>query len=130
LQSSNYSIRLDKWLWAARFYKTRRLAVEAIKNGKVRVNSERSKPARMVKQGNFISIIRAPHQIDLQVMALAEKRGPASTAQTLYQETINSIARGQKLTLQLKAAAQQVRFDQKKPDQRNRGLSRKAKRGD
>jgi ribosome-associated heat shock protein Hsp15 len=84
----------------------------------------------MVKQGNFISIIRAPHQIDLQVMALAEKRGPASTAQTLYQETINSIARGQKLTLQLKAAAQQVRFDQKKPDQRNRGLSRKAKRGD
>ena len=130
MQSSHYSIRLDKWLWVARFYKTRRLAVEAIKNGKVRVNIERSKPARMVKQGDLIAIIRAPHQIDLQVMALAEKRGPASTAQTLYQETIKSIARGQKLTLQLKAAAQQVRADQKKPDQRNRGLSRKAKRGD
>jgi ribosome-associated heat shock protein Hsp15 len=130
LQSSHHSIRLDKWLWAARFYKTRRLAVEAIKNGNIYVNGERSKPARMVKQEDLISISRAPHKVDVQVLALAEKRGPASFAQTLYQETIESIARGQKLSLQLKAAAQQVRFDQKKPDQRNRELSRKAKRGE
>ena len=121
---------MDKWLWTARFYKTRRLAVEAIKNGNIYVNDERSKPARMVKQEDLISISRTPHKVDVQVTALAEKRGPASFAQTLYQETIDSVARGQKLSLQLKTAAQQVRFDQKKPDQRNRELSRKAKRGE
>jgi ribosome-associated heat shock protein Hsp15 len=84
----------------------------------------------VLAQEDLISISRAPHKVDVQVAALAEKRGPASFAQTLYQETIESIARGQKLSLQLKAAAQQVRFDQKKPDQRNRDLSRKAKRGE
>ena len=130
MRSSHYSVRLDKWLWAARFYKTRRLAVDAIKNGKVSINGESSKPARMVKQEDLLSISLGPHQVDVRVTALADKRGPASFAQTLYQETLDSITRGQKLSLQLKTAAQQVIFDQKKPDQRKRGLSRKVKRGD
>jgi ribosome-associated heat shock protein Hsp15 len=130
LLSSHHSVRLDKWLWAARFYKTRRLAVDAIQKGKVKINGEKSKPARMIKPEDLLSISQGPHHIDLTVTGMADKRGPARVAQTLYQETLESKIRGQKLSLQLKTAAQQVIFDQKKPDQRNRGLSRKAKRGD
>ena len=130
MHSSEDTVRLDKWLWAARFYKTRRLAVEAITNGKVSVNDERPKPARTVKTDDLLLLKRGPHQLEVRILELADKRGPAKVAQTLYEETPGSIARGEKLSLQLKTAAQQVTFDRKKPDQRNRDLSRKAKRGD
>ncbi|MBT5031878.1 MAG: hypothetical protein HOM55_06235 [Proteobacteria bacterium] len=130
MQPSEDAVRLDKWLWAARFYKTRRLAVVAITSGKVSVNDERPKPARTIKTNDLLLIKQGPHQLAVRILGLADKRGPAKVAQTLYEETADSIARGKKLSLQLKTAAQQVAFDRKKPDQRNRDLSRKSKRGE
>ena len=85
-------IRLDKWLWAARFFKTRSLATEAINGGKVRVNEQRVKPARAVSMGDRVEIQRGWEHISVVVQALSIRRGPASEAVTLYQETPESIA--------------------------------------
>lgn len=85
--------RLDKWLWAARFYKTRSLSVVAIDGGKVRVDGERTKPAKDVKLGQLISIRHKDFEIELTVIALSNIRRSASEAQLLYQETEKSIAK-------------------------------------
>lgn len=90
------SVRIDKWLWAARFFKTRSLATDAVDGGKVRVNGERIKPARGVKIGETLQIDNGSTEWEVEVRGLAEKRGSASIAQTLYAETERSIAERQK----------------------------------
>lgn len=85
--SAESSVRLDKWLWAARFYKTRSLATAAVTAGEVRVASERVKPARSVKPGDDVQIRRGDDAIDVVVRAVSDVRGPASAAQRLYEET-------------------------------------------
>lgn len=85
--------RLDKWLWAARFYKHRTAATEAVDGGKVRLNGLAAKPAREVKPGDRIEITQDEDVRTVVVQAVADKRGPASAAQTLYQETPESIDR-------------------------------------
>jgi ribosome-associated heat shock protein Hsp15 len=90
------SVRIDKWLWAARFFKTRSLATDAVDGGKVRLNGERVKPARSVKAGDTLAIDNGATEWEVVVRALAEKRGSASIAQTLYTETEKSIAERQK----------------------------------
>lgn len=85
------SVRLDKWLWAARFYKTRALATDAINGGKVHLNGSRVKPSRNLNIGDFLEINLSQYEITIEVRILAEKRGPASFAQTLYQETQESL---------------------------------------
>ena len=80
------SVRVDKWLWAARFFKTRALATEAVTGGKVEVNGERVKPARAVKPGDTVSVRLGPYLHDVVVRGLSDKRGPASIAQGLYEE--------------------------------------------
>lgn len=90
------SVRIDKWLWAARFFKTRSLATDAVDGGKVRLNGERVKPARSVKAGDTLNIDNGSTEWEVVVQALAEKRGSASIAQTLYTETEKSIAERQK----------------------------------
>lgn len=89
------SVRIDKWLWAARFFKTRSLATDAVDGGKVRVNGERVKPARGVKIGDTLDIDNGSTEWEVAVQGLADKRGSASVAQTLYTETEASIARRQ-----------------------------------
>jgi len=89
------SVRLDKWLWAARFFKTRSLATDAVDGGKVRLNGERVKPARAVKPGDRLDIDNGSTEWEVVVRNLADKRGSASVAQTLYAETEESIARRQ-----------------------------------
>jgi len=84
------SVRLDKWLWAARFYKTRSLATAAISAGDVRVARERVKPARDVKAGDELQIRRGDDVIDVVVRELLSARGPAPVAQRLYEETDES----------------------------------------
>jgi len=79
------SVRVDKWLWAARFFKTRSLATAAVAGGKVEVNGERAKPAKSVKPGDEIRLRLPPYEHILIVRALAERRGPASVAQGLYE---------------------------------------------
>jgi ribosome-associated heat shock protein Hsp15 len=83
-------VRLDKWLWAARFYKTRSIATAAINAGEVRVARERVKPARDVKPGDELQIRRGDEVIDVVVRALSGTRGPAPVAQRLYEETDES----------------------------------------
>jgi len=98
-------MRLDKWLWAARFYKTRSLAAEAIGAGHVSVNGERAKAAKALREGDALEIRRAPHVQSIVVRALSERRGPAVEAQKLYEETEESRARRAQLVAELKAFA-------------------------
>ena|SRR5688572_10031334 len=97
-------VRIDKWLWAARFYKTRSLATEAVTGGKVEVNGERAKPARFVRVGDDVIVRQPPFQWQLTVRALAERRGPASLAQRLYEESAASRAERERLREQLRVA--------------------------
>lgn len=85
-------VRIDKWLWAARFFKTRSLASQAVDGGKVHCNGERIKPARAVHVGDELSIRQGAFEIKIKVRALSERRGPASEAVLLYEETPESIA--------------------------------------
>jgi ribosome-associated heat shock protein Hsp15 len=89
-------VRIDKWLWAARFFKTRGAATEAVTGGHVHVNGERVKPARDVKQGDRLEIRRGQQRFTVVVTGLAERRGPASAAAELYEETPESIAEREK----------------------------------
>lgn len=96
-------MRLDKWLWAARFFKTRTLAVEAIAGGRVSVNGERAKPAKELRVGDALAVRRPPFEHAIVVMALADKRGPAAVAATLYEETPESRARRAALAAEIKS---------------------------
>lgn len=80
-------LRIDKWLWAARFYRTRSLAAAAVEAGQVRVNGERVKPSRPVHAGERVSLRKAGFGWDVEVTALADRRGPASEAASLYSES-------------------------------------------
>jgi ribosome-associated heat shock protein Hsp15 len=87
---STEPLRLDKWLWAARFFKTRSLAAEAVAGGKVQLNSLRAKPSRTVRIGDEITVRRGPYESTVVVRDLGKQRGPASQAQQLYKETEES----------------------------------------
>ncbi|WP_421955769.1 RNA-binding S4 domain-containing protein [Polaromonas sp.] len=85
-------LRIDKWLWAARFYKTRSLAVEEIDKGRVRINDLEAKPAREVKVGDTVSLRQGPVIRTLVVRGISSQRGAAPVAQQLYEETAESLA--------------------------------------
>jgi ribosome-associated heat shock protein Hsp15 len=91
MDQSNKGVRLDKWLWAARFYKHRKLATEAIQGGRVHLNGQRIKPARVVHESDEVEISRGTEIMTVKVLALSEKRGPASVASQLYEETLESM---------------------------------------
>lgn len=129
MADSDAATRLDKWLWAARFYKTRQLAAEAVKGGHVEVNGVRAKPARGVKIGDWLSIRKTPFDFDVTVTDLRERRVSAKEAQTLYEESAESIDKRERVRLTLRSRANQVVFDNKKPDKRDRRTGRERKRG-
>ena len=89
--------RIDKWLWAARFFKTRSLAAAAVKSGKVRINSNRAKPSRMVSIDDQITVQRGDFSFDISVTEIAEKRVSAKQAQLLYSESEKSIRQREEL---------------------------------
>lgn len=123
-------MRIDKWLWAARFYKTRQLAVKAIKTGKISLNHQTvSKPAALLKVQDQLTIKRGPYHYGIAVDALSEHRGSASVAQTLYHETEASISERARLKLQL-AAQPKIQIDRHKPNKRGVREQRALKRGD
>jgi len=97
-------VRLDKWLWAARFFKTRALAVQAIETGKVEVNGERAKRAKQVQVGDHLRIRLGTYHHIVNVRGLSERRGPAAVAATLFQETEESRKAREAMQLQMKAA--------------------------
>jgi ribosome-associated heat shock protein Hsp15 len=84
--------RLDRWLWAARFFKTRAVAQQAIGGGHVHLNGQRAKAARAVRPGDTLAITRGEERFEVQVLAVAERRGPAAAARSLYEETEASLA--------------------------------------
>jgi ribosome-associated heat shock protein Hsp15 len=113
-------IRLDKWLWAARFFKTRALAAEAVEGGKVEVNGGRPKRARPIQLGDEIRIRLGPYEHTVAVRALSCRRGPASEAAGLYQETEASRARREELSIQLKSLHAAFGPDKGRPTKKDR----------
>ncbi len=113
-------VRLDKWLWAARFFKTRALATEAINGGHVHLNGSRPKPSRTLAIGDELSIRKGQEAFDITVLLLADKRGPASIAQQLYEEDEASRHKREQLSEQrrLETAAQPRR--ERRPDKKGR----------
>ncbi|MBI5918532.1 MAG: RNA-binding S4 domain-containing protein [Nitrosomonadales bacterium] len=103
MNDSQDKLRLDKWLWAARFFKTRSLAAEAIDSGKVTLNANRVKPAKSIAVGDWLDIRLGQYHFEIQVLALANKRGPAPEAQKLYRESEASRTQRAALAAQLKA---------------------------
>jgi len=99
-------LRLDKWLWAARFFKTRAIACDAVESGKVQVNGVRAKPAKALVEGDMLSIRLGPYTHEVEVLELSGKRGPASVAQKLYRETEESRKKREALAAELKAQRQ------------------------
>jgi ribosome-associated heat shock protein Hsp15 len=87
------NVRIDKWLWAARFFKTRSLATDAVDNGKVRLDGERIKPARAVKIDDLLAIDNGADTWEVAVLGISDKRGAAPIARLLYQETESSVAK-------------------------------------
>lgn len=115
------SVRLDKWLWAARFFKTRSLATEAVAGGKVEVNGERAKPAKAINPGDEIRVRLAPYEHVLIVRQLAERRGPAAAAHALYEETAASREARERLAAQLEIAPPAFVFEDKgRPTKKDR----------
>ncbi len=117
--ASELRTRLDKWLWAARFFKTRGLATDAINGGKVRVNNQRVKPARAVHVGDRLEIQRGWQHLTVVIMALSTRRGPATEAVQLYQETAESIAKREQEAEQRRSAAS-TPHPAKRPDKHDR----------
>ena len=113
-------VRLDKWLWAARFYKTRGLASDAIAGGKVQVNGDRAKRARPVQPGDEIRIRQGPYEHHVVVRALSGRRGPASAAAELYEETPASRAAREAMALQLKSIHAAFVPDKGRPTKKDR----------
>ena len=103
--AANNSVRLDKWLWAARFFKTRSIATDAVESGKIKLNGERPKPAKSVKVGDKLEVRTGPYTFAIAVLGLSDKRGPAPVAQQLYAESPESLAARQLLSQQLRADA-------------------------
>lgn len=101
-------LRIDKWLWAARFFKTRSLAADAVESGKVLVNEVRVKPAKAVTAGDMLEIRVGKFRYEVEVLGLSNKRGGAPEAQKLYRETDDSRAQRETLAAQLRAQPQPV----------------------
>jgi ribosome-associated heat shock protein Hsp15 len=92
-EMTNESVRIDKWLWAARFFKTRSMATDAVDNGKVRLNGDRVKPARGVKPGDRVEVDNGSTEWEVMVKELSDVRRAANFAQALYEETESSVER-------------------------------------
>ena len=121
-------VRLDKWLWAARFYKTRTLAAEAIAGGKVQVNGDRVKRAKPVQIGDEVRIRLGPYEHQILVRALSERRGPASDAAQLYEEKPESRAAREAMALQLKTLHAAFVPERGRPTKKDRREIEKLKR--
>ena len=113
-------VRLDKWLWAARFFKTRALALEAIKGGHVHLNGCRPKASRTVQRGDRLEISKGQEHFTLTIEALSDKRGPAPVARELYTESVESIERRQLLSEQRRLEAAGHSAPSRRPDKRQR----------
>ncbi|WP_410955369.1 ribosome-associated heat shock protein Hsp15 [Raoultella planticola] len=124
------AVRLDKWLWAARIYKTRALAREMIEGGKVHYNGQRSKPSKVVEQGATLTLRQGNDERTLLVKGITEQRRPASEAVALYEETAESIEKREKMALARKMNALTMPHPDRRPDKKERRDLMRFKHGD
>jgi ribosome-associated heat shock protein Hsp15 len=127
--SDDEKVRLDRWLWAARMFKTRTLAVEAIDGGKVHLNGRRAKRAKTIKPGDQLRIRKGPYEYHLVVRALSVRRGPATEAEKLYEETSESRAAREQMATQMKASAPVAFRGKGRPTKKERRDISRFKRG-
>lgn len=114
------TVRLDKWLWAARIYKTRAIAREMIEGGKVHYNHQRTKPSKVVEVGAILTLRQGNDQKELVIMAISNQRRTASEAKTLYQETQESIINREKLAETRKLGILTMPHPDRRPDKKER----------
>lgn len=115
-------MRLDKWLWVARFFKTRHLAAEAIGRGKVQIEGQRTKPGRSVRPGTRLSVHKGPLEWQIEVLAISKQRRPASEAALLYAESEPSRLRRQELVRERRESGEASARPSSKPSKRDRRL--------
>ena len=115
------TVRMDKWLWAARFFKTRTLAARACELGRIQANGQRAKAAREVRIGDMLRVTNDGGDFQVEVLLLSEVRGPASVAQTLYRETEASQEMRLKVAAERKAMNQFEQLPAGRPSKRDRG---------
>ncbi|PVY83350.1 ribosome-associated heat shock protein Hsp15 [Pantoea ananatis] len=113
-------VRLDKWLWAARFYKTRSIAREMIEGGKVHYNGQRSKPSKLVERDAELTLRQGNEERTVVIAEISEQRRPASEAQRLYRETEASIEKREKVALARKMNALTMPHPDRRPDKKER----------
>lgn len=123
-------VRIDKWLWAARFFKTRSMATQAVNGGHIQVNGSRVKPARTIQVGDALLIRRGQAEFDVVVLELSAKRGPAVQARTLYQETEESALRRTQDAEKRRMGEPAGLSPARRPDKRERKKIRKFLRKD
>lgn len=129
-ESSSITIRIDKWLWAARFFKTRSLAADAVAGGKVKVNGERVKAAKAVRVGDELAIHIGPYEHVIRVRALSAQRGPASQAALLYEERAQSKTAREVLAAQLSIERKLYPREKGRPTKRARRDLIRLKKGE
>ncbi len=122
-------MRLDKWLWVARFFRSRGLAQEAIEGGRVRLGGERTKPSKTVKVGDRIEMITGPSRREFIVAKLAEQRGPAREARECYDETAESLARHEQAVAERRLAIEPARALRGRPTKKDRRALDRVRRG-
>ncbi|MFZ2171570.1 MAG: S4 domain-containing protein [Methylococcaceae bacterium] len=124
MQTELETIRLDKWLWTARFFKTRKLAADAISGGKVHVNNQRTKPGKEVSPGTKLNITKDTYRWDVTIIALSSQRRPAKEAVLLYEETAESHAKRQQQIIQQREQRELFDFggQDHKPNKKERRL--------
>ncbi len=120
IEEEKEAVRLDKWLWAARFYKTRTLAKEMIDGGKVHYNGQRSKPNKIVEVGATLKVRQGSDEKEIVVLALSTQRRGAPEAQRLYRETEQSLANREKLAMARKMNALSMPHPDRRPDKKER----------
>ena len=120
MSNVNARLRIDKWLWAASFFKSRGLAASAVNGGKVRVNGERTKSAKRITTGDELAITRGPYEHRVRVLALSARRGPAGEAAALYAEDPAGLDKRRLLAAQLKLERAAGPRAARRPDKRQR----------
>lgn len=113
-------VRLDKWLWAARFYKTRNIATQMIDGGKVDYNGAKAKPSRVVEVGAIVRLLQGNIRLEVKIVKISDVRGPAPIARTLYEETEQSIKQREKQIEQIKLNALLAPHPEERPNKKDR----------